>query len=310
MASRFRERQLVQTCRRLSLTQRRERDLRLVDWALERQWESPGGTVRYGVFGEGPALVLVHGTPSSAYLWRDVIPELASERTVYAYDLLGYGSSEKRDGQDVSLGAQTRLLAQLLDHWELEQPAIVGHDFGGAITLRTHLLERRPFSAIALLDPVALGPWGSPFFRLVRDNVRVFQQIPAAIHQAIVAAYLRGAFYKQMSDEALAPHVEAWLGAEGQDAFYRQIAQADQRFTDEVEPFYGGITAPVLILWGEEDGWIPAETGQRLQALIPRAQLQLIPAAGHFLQEDAPEAVARHLARFFSKATKQASVND
>jgi pimeloyl-ACP methyl ester carboxylesterase len=300
----------VQTCRRLSSTQRRERDLRLVDWALERQWESPGGTVRYGVFGEGPALVLVHGTPSSAYLWRDVIPELASERTVYAYDLLGYGSSEKRDGQDVSLGAQTRLLAQLLDHWELEQPAIVGHDFGGAITLRTHLLERRPFSAIALLDPVALGPWGSPFFRLVRDNVRVFEQIPAAIHHAIVAAYLRGAFYKQMSDEALAPHVEPWLGAEGQDAFYRQIAQADQSFTDEVEPFYGGITAPVLILWGEEDGWIPAEAGQRLQALIPHAQLQLIPAAGHFLQEDAPEAVARHLARFFSKATKQASVND
>jgi pimeloyl-ACP methyl ester carboxylesterase len=282
----------------------------MVDWALERQWESPGGTVRYGVFGEGPALVLVHGTPSSAYLWRDVIPELASERTVYAYDLLGYGSSEKRDGQDVSLGAQTRLLAQLLDHWELEQPAIVGHDFGGAITLRTHLLERRPFSAIALLDPVALGPWGSPFFRLVRDNVGVFQQIPATIHHAIVAAYLRGAFHKQMSDEALAPHVEPWLGAEGQDAFYRQIAQADQRFTDEVEPLYGEITAPVLILWGEEDGWIPADTGHRLQALIPHAQLQLIPAAGHFLQEDAPEAVARHLARFFSKTTKQASVND
>jgi pimeloyl-ACP methyl ester carboxylesterase len=138
----------------------------------------------------------------------------------------------------------------------------------------------------------------------------VFQQIPATIHHAIVAAYLRGAFHKQMSDEALAPHVEPWLGAEGQDAFYRQIAQADQRFTDEVEPLYGEITAPVLILWGEEDGWIPADTGHRLQALIPHAQLQLIPAAGHFLQEDAPEAVARHLARFFSKTTKQASVND
>jgi len=273
----------------------------MVDWALDRKWESPGGTVRYGVFGEGPALVLVHGTPSSAYLWRHIIPELASDRTVYAYDLLGYGSSEQRDGQDVSLGAQTLLLAQLLDHWELEQPAIVAHDFGGAITLRTHLLERRPFSAIALLDPVALGPWGSPFFRLVRDNARVFQQIPAAIHHAIVAAYLRGAFHKQMSDEALAPHVEPWLGAEGQDAFYRQIAQADQRFTDEVEPLYAGITAPVLILWGEEDEWIPAETGHRLHALIPGSQLQLIPAAGHFLQEDAPDAVAHHLARFFSK---------
>jgi pimeloyl-ACP methyl ester carboxylesterase len=282
----------------------------MADWTLGQSWESPSGTVRYDVFGEGPPLVLVHGTPSSTYTWRHVAPELASERTVYVYDLLGYGSSEKRDGQDVSLGAQTRLLAQLLDHWELEQPAIVGHDFGGAITLRTHLLERRPFSAIALLDPVALGPWGSPFFRLVRDNATVFQQIPASIHQAIVAAYLRGAFHREMSDEAIAPYVAPWLGAEGQDAFYRQIAQADQRFTDEVEPLYGEITAPVLIVWGEDDQWIPVETAHRLHALIPHSQLQLIPAAGHFLQEDAPDAVARHLIGFFSKATERAPVSD
>jgi len=282
----------------------------MAEWALEQRWESPSGTIRYDVFGGGPPLVLVHGTPSSTYLWRHVIPKLARERTVYAYDLLGYGASEKRDNQDVSLGAQTRLLAQLLDHWELEQPAIVGHDFGGAITLRTHLLERRPFSAIALLDPVALGPWGSPFFRLVRDNVGVFQQIPATIHHAIVAAYLRGAFHRQMSDEALAPYVEPWLGVEGQAAFYRQIAQADQRYTDEVEPLYGQITVPLLILWGEEDDWISPETGHRLHALIPHSQLQLIPAAGHFLQEDAPEAVASRLARFFTMATEQASASD
>jgi pimeloyl-ACP methyl ester carboxylesterase len=272
----------------------------MTDWALPERWESPDGTIRYAVFGEGPALVLVHGTPSSSYVWRQVGSELAKRWTVYVYDLLGYGASEKRNGQDVSLGAQTRLLAQLLDHWGLERPAIVGHDFGGAITLRTHLLERRPFRAIALLDPVALGPWGSPFFRLVRDNVGVFQQMPAAIHQAIVAAYLRGAFHRQMSDEALAPHVEPWLGLEGQDAFYRQIAQADQRFTDEVEPLYEEIAVPVLILWGEEDEWIPPETGRRLQSRIPHAQLQLIPGAGHFLQEDAPDAVASRLARFFS----------
>jgi len=270
----------------------------MTEWSLGRRWDSPNGTVRYDVFGDGPPVVLVHGTPSSSYLWRGVVPELARERSVYAYDLLGYGASEKREGQDVSLGAQTRLLAQLLDHWELDRPAIAGHDFGGAITLRTHLLERRPFSAIALLDPVALGPWGTGFFRLVHDNASVFEQIPSAIHEAIVSAYLRGAFHLEMSDEALRPYVAPWLGAEGKRAFVRQIAQADQRFTDEVEPLYRDIDAPVLILWGEEDGWIPPPTGRRLQAMIPGSELRLIPAAGHFLQEDAPEAVARHLAAF------------
>jgi pimeloyl-ACP methyl ester carboxylesterase len=271
----------------------------VADWALRDEWDSGNGVVRYDLFGGGPPLVVVHGTPASSYAWRHVIARLADDWTVHAYDLLGYGSSDKRDGQDVSLRAQTRLLAGLLDHWELDRPLIAAHDFGGAVTLRTHLLERRQFRAIALLDPVALAPWGSPFFRLVRDNVGVFEQLPATIHGAVVAAYLRGAFHRPMSEEALAPYVEPWLGAEGQNAFYRQIAQADQRYTDEVEPRYGEISAPVLILWGAEDGWIPPETGQRLRDAIPGSELRLVPGAGHFLQEDAPEAVADHLVRFF-----------
>ena len=79
---------------------------------------------------------------------------------------------------------------------------------------------------------------------------------------------------------------------------------------DEVAPLYGQITVPLLILWGEEDDWISPETGHRLHALIPQSQLQLIPAAGHFLQEDAPEAVASRLAQFFTMATEQASASD
>jgi pimeloyl-ACP methyl ester carboxylesterase len=272
----------------------------MADWVLTREWESPGGVVRYDVLGDGPPVVLVHGTPSSSYPWRHVVGALRDAYRVHVYDLLGYGSSEKRDGQDVSLAAQTRVLAGLLDHWGLERPRIVAHDFGGATTLRTHLLERRPFHAIALLDPVAVGPWGSPFFRLVRDNPQVFAQIPGEIHEAMVAAYLRGAFHREMSDEALAPYVRPWLGGTGQAAFYRQIAQADQRYTDEVEALYGQITTPTLILWGENDRWIPVEKGRQLQALIRGSRLALVPEAGHFLQEDAPDEVGAHLLRFLT----------
>jgi len=265
---------------------------------MTERWESGDGEIAYEIVGDGPPVVLVHGTPSSSYLWRHVARDLSAIRTVHVYDLLGYGQSEQRDGQDVSLGAQTRILAGLLDHWGLEEPEIVGHDFGGAITLRTHLLEQRPFAKIALLDPVALRPWGSPFFKLVRENVDVFVQIPAAIHEAIVAAYLRGAFYRALSDEELAPYVEPWLGAEGQRAFYRQIQQADERFTAEVESLYGTIRAPVLILWGADDAWIPPETGERLQSAIPGATLRRIEAAGHFLQEDNPRDVSAALREF------------
>jgi pimeloyl-ACP methyl ester carboxylesterase len=78
-------------------------------WTLSREYGSAQGAVRYEVFGTGPPVVLVHGTPFSSHLWRRVVPALAQTNTVYAFDLPGYGSSEKREGQDVSLAAQGRV---------------------------------------------------------------------------------------------------------------------------------------------------------------------------------------------------------
>lgn len=267
-------------------------------WQLPQTFAFDGDAVRYDVMGEGSPLVLVHGTPFSSYVWRRIAPLLAQKRRVHLYDLLGYGQSEKRAGQDVSLGVQNRLLAALLDHWGLEHPDIVGHDFGGATTLRTHLLNGRAFRSITLIDPVAVAPWGSPFVQHVRDNATAFEGLPDTIHAAIVPAYLQGAVKRKMSEAELAPYVAPWLGTEGQPAFYRQIAQMDQTFTDEVEPRYGEITTPTLILWGEDDRWIPMSRGRRLHELIPGSRFVPIPDSDHLMQEDAPEAIVAALLPF------------
>jgi pimeloyl-ACP methyl ester carboxylesterase len=97
-----------------------------------------GSEIRYGIMGpEGaPALVLLHGTPFSAHEWRRIAPWLARHFRVYFYDMLGYGASAKGDLPDVSLGIQNEVFAALLDHWALERPHVVAHDFGGATALR------------------------------------------------------------------------------------------------------------------------------------------------------------------------------
>ena len=271
------------------------------EWKLEESFEYRGDRVACDVFGEGAPVVLVHGTPFSSYVWRGIAPALAENYRVHVFDLLGYGTSEKREGQDVSLYAQGKLLARLLEHWELESPMIVGHDFGGAITLRAHLLEGRNFERIVLVDAVSVAGPASPFYRLVQDYPGVFGQIPGYMHRAMVAAYVRDATYRPMTDEETIPYLEPWLGEEGQAAFYRQIAQNDQRYTDEVEPLYGRIGRPVLILWGEEDRWLPLERGEKLHSLIPGSRLETIPECAHLAQEDASEAVLDHLIRFFSR---------
>jgi pimeloyl-ACP methyl ester carboxylesterase len=271
------------------------------EWKLGESFEYRGDRVACDVFGQGAPVVLVHGTPFSSYVWRGIVPALAENYRVHVFDLLGYGTSEKREGQDVSLYAQGKLLARLLEHWELESPMIVGHDFGGAITLRAHLLEGRDFERIVLVDAVSVAPWGSPFYRLVQDYSGVFGQMPAYMHRAMVAAYVRDATYRPMTDEEMIPYLEPWLGEEGQAAFYRQIAQNDQRYTDEVEPLYGQIGRPVLILWGEEDRWLPLERGEKLHSAISGSRLATIPDCAHLAQEDATEAVLGHLTEFFSR---------
>jgi pimeloyl-ACP methyl ester carboxylesterase len=274
------------------------------DWRLSKTYDFVGGTVAYEVLGDGSPAVLLHGTPSWSYLWRIVANELARRFTVYVCDLVGYGTSEKREGQDVSIGAQTRMLTELLDVWELQEPCIAGHDFGAAITLRLMLLEGRRFRRVALCDAVAIAPWITPFSRHVQRHLEAFQTVPEHIHRQMIATHLRTAIARDMTDAELEPYLRPWLGPLGQAAYYRQVAQFDERYTREIEPRYGEISTPTLVLWGEQDGWLAPEFGRRLAGAIPGAHLAPIPNAGHFLPEDQPGRVAEALASFFADVSE------
>ncbi|MFD4169614.1 alpha/beta fold hydrolase [Streptomyces albidoflavus] len=152
------------------------------DWELSRTYGSSAGEVRWERLGDpaAPPVVLCHGTPFSSYVWRRIARELARDHQVYVWDMPGYGVSAQFEGQDVSLGAQGRVFAELLAHWGLGAPAVVAHDFGGAVALRAHLLHGAAYRRLALVDPVALAPWGSAFFRLVGEHHAVFEQLPPA----------------------------------------------------------------------------------------------------------------------------------
>lgn len=261
------------------------------DWTLAGTYQFRGHKVRYGVSGAGAPVVLIHGTPFSSYVWRRIVPCLATHRRVYYFDLLGYGRSDQRDVPDVSLGVQNHLLAELLDHWQLERPDVLAHDFGGATALRCHLLNGREFRSLMLVDAVALSPWGIGFDSQVRASESVFRALPPSIHEAVVRAYIRGAYTRALSETDLIEYVRPWIGEIGQAAFYCQMCQFDRRYTDEVEPLYANVRCPTMILWGEADRWLPIEGGYRLRDCISSARFQAVAGSGHLMQEDAPEAI-------------------
>jgi len=270
-------------------------------WRLGRRVRVPSGEVAYGVFGEeGPPVVLVHGTPSRSYIWRKVVPALADRFIVYVYDLLGFGESERSEGVDVSMAAQGRALAELVEAWGLKEPRVAGHDIGGAIVLRAHLIEDTSFDRIALLDAVVLMPWGTLSLWHVKEHLGAYRTMPPDVFESYVAARLGQVTSRPMDEGAFEAYLSQWRGAEGQEAYLRKDAALLERDTAELEPLLGSIGVPVQIVWGEEDGWVDPSQAPRLQEKIPGAELELIPEAGHFVQEDAPEEVAEILVGFFS----------
>ncbi len=269
------------------------------DWNLTETFTFEERYVKFGVSGNGPPLIVVHGTPWSSYNMRHLIEPLSDSFTTYYFDLIGYGQSDKSNG-DVSLGIQNEILARLIKFWGLESPAIIGHDFGGATVLRTHLLNKQDFEKIVLIDPVSISPWGSPFFQHVKAHETAFAGVPDYIHEAIVRAYINTAAFTPIPEDTLERTVLPWTGEDGKAAFYRQIAQANELHTDEVQSEYSQITRPLMILWGTEDAWIPIERGRLLHNSIPSSSFHEIPNAGHLVIEEKPELLVEKIRLFLT----------
>ena len=172
---------------------------------------------------------MTHGVETSC-LWDQLI--MICKVLIYKVDLLLF---MKLLVGDVSLGIQNTILDQLIKFWGLENPAIIGHDFGGATVLRTHLLNKQDFAKIVLIDPVSISPWGSPFFQHVKAHEAAFAGVPDYIHEAIVRAYINTAAFIPIADETMEKTVQPWTGGEGKASFYRQIAQAKEKYTDEAQ---------------------------------------------------------------------------
>lgn len=258
------------------------------------------GVVAYARFGAGPTVILVHGTPTNAQVWRNVVPRLADSFEVIVYDLCGYGLSTVAAAQDTRLRSQARTLKELVEHWGVERPHLVGHDFGGATVLGAHLAEGADVSSLTIFDAVVLNPWGTSFSMLVHEQTDTFRAIPNYVHQAMIEAHLKTATFHPLRDEVRDMLLRPWQGEAGQEAYLRQVAEYDHAFTERLETLYPTITAPTQILWGEHDAWVDPSFGRKLHDLIPGSSFEILPDAGHFAMEDLPGTIADRIRTFVS----------
>jgi pimeloyl-ACP methyl ester carboxylesterase len=270
----------------------------MIDWLVGEEFTTDDGVVRWTSLGSGEPIVLLHGTPFSSFVWRDIALALAKTRRVYVWDMLGFGQSDKHEGQDVSLAAQGRIFTALLGYWGLSHPSVVAHDVGGVVALRATIIEAAKFHDLTLLNAVGVSGWSDgAFFRTIKSDPDLFAQLPADAHEALVASKIRDASHLGLRPVVLDRLLDPWRGVDGQAAFYRQYGQADEADCDEFQEQLGDLSIPTRILWGREDRWLPPHYAKRLRSRLPDPEFAWIEQSGHLVQEDAPAQLLSYLIR-------------
>lgn len=270
----------------------------MIDWTLSQTFESPQGTIRWDRLGEGRPIVLLHGTPNWSFIWRNVAPILAESWKVYVFDWPGFGTSDRFPNQNVSWDEQPRRLVELIEHWQLERPAVVAFDFAPIFALRAHLLEGLPLGPLVLADAAVIPPFVTDFSRQAKENIGVFRNLPTHIAEGMIRAHIERTTHHPMPREVLDGYLRQWRGDEGVAAYWRAVECYDEHMARPLVPRLGALEIPTLVLWGEHDAWLPPSMGRPLADAIPNAKLQYVTDAGHFAPEDNPAGFANAVGEF------------
>lgn len=277
---------------------------------LVNQHSIIGGTrIAHGIHGAGDPVVLLHGTPSSSYIWRNVLPPLVDAGyKVHVYDLLGFGLSERpHDPEiDTSVTGQVPVLQRLLDQWDLENPHIIAHDIGGGVAQRFGIQSPERVRSLTMIDVVSFDSWPS---RRTREQMQAglgkLINAPDADHRAHFRDWLNSTVQnkERLTGTAMETYLDFICGPVGQGSFFQhQVRHYDPKHTNEVAPRYAELgKGPVQLIWGADDAWQVVDWAHKLHRAIPGSELHVLENCGHFAMEDQPDQISALLVDFLNR---------
>lgn len=284
------------------------------DAPLRKQFApTPYGRVAYLARGPegGPPVLLVHGIPTSSFLWRHVMRFLGHDFRCIAPDLLGLGDSEVDPQRGrFDMDAQAEMLLALMDQLGYERFDLVCHDQGGAAG--QVLVSRAPqrVRRLVLTDCVCYDNWPVPVIRRMQALLRVpllsdwvgasglMQWIETSTR---LSAFRNGVFDRsRLSDEAIAEYLRPLReGPARREAMRQFVLAGHPRYTMTAIEALRRFSAPTLVIWAADDRYISPSWGVRLSEEIPGAgPAQLVPFCGHFWPEERPAEFASKIGDF------------
>jgi pimeloyl-ACP methyl ester carboxylesterase len=235
-------------------------------------------------------VVLIHGFANSLQSWRLLAPRLADCCHVVAFDMPGYGLSDKPVDYDYHNAPQAQVIVKAAGKLGLERPIYVGHSLGGAIALHSALIDRGS-SGLVLMNPGILTT-GVP--KIVQVTL---PPLPRLAAKQFGSRAFRERFLKlsYVHPEIVTPEVvdAVMLGARSEGYMAGTTSLMKQYREGEELPLLGKVTVPTLIAWGNQDRNKLLSEADDLKRMIPGAELVRFTDAGHYVHEEQPEGVAR-----------------
>ena len=256
-----------------------------------------GSLVHYRVEGEGDPLLLIHGAFSSLHTFDKWVKLLSDDHQIIRLDLPGFGLSDSMTGHDYSIKAFVDFLVKFLDQLGIDQCHVAGSSLGGWLAWEMALRKSARINKLVLISSAGfLEDHTIPLpFKMARTPV-LGKVMKYAITKSVLRKFLNEVFVdqKQVTDALVDRYYDLINRAGNPEAFLSMANGKYQNRTNKLK----NIKASTLIMWGEEDAWLPVESGYWFQVCIPDSKLIIYEGVGHIPMEEAPGVTASDLRKF------------
>ena len=258
-----------------------------------------GVTLNVDVSGEGDPLLLVMGTSGALGLWGELVPRLSERYRVIAFDNRGLGGSERGEGP-ISVASMAEDASALLEALEVPRAHVLGWSLGSAVAQELALAHPEQVAST-----IMYATWGKADG--LQRSVMAALRLPYAVRDMGAAMAVSGlAFSPQaLDDPALEQMMAAMLPAFPQDEDQMQVTveQWDADLAHDTLDRLGGITAPTLVIVGEQDLLTPTWQSKAVADAIPGARYELVtgPGSSHALHLERPDDVVRLVDAFLQE---------
>jgi pimeloyl-ACP methyl ester carboxylesterase len=247
---------------------------------------------------DAPAILMVHGFGSSLETWDGWAGALDRDFRVLRFDLPGSGLSAPDASGDYSDERSIALILELMEQLDIGRASLVGHSLGGRIAWRFAAAAPDRVERLVLVAPDGYASNGFEYGQ-APEIPPVFAAMQYVFPEFVLRMNLEPAYgSNSVLKDATVRQYHDMLRAPGSRRAL--LDRMSQTVLVEPAPLLESIAAPVLLIWGEQDGFIPVDNADDYQRELPEAELLRLQNVGHVPQEERPAETAVRIREFLT----------